>query len=286
MKVESGTIDDGRLTVASGFLLLLQRNNLDSFAKIMARTGGRLVRNFPGRRTVRMELPGEAGTSQGIYLKRYESGYLSLVGWWLRLLRWPGCQDEAQREWRMIQVARALGIRTAVPIAFGHEKRGGVVSRSFLITQEIAGGIEGHTYAETLPPAERRRFLLRVAALAQRLHRAGFVHKDFYLGHVLVVPGVAEPDLYLIDLQRMTRPCCFQSRWIAKDLGALAYSALKARASRTDLLRCYRDYCAPAPLGAREKALARRVLRRVARLRTRLPKHDGPHPSTPKQEPG
>ena len=92
------------MTVASEFWPLLQANSLDSFEKVMALSGGKIVRNFPGRRTVRLELKSSDGANQGVYLKRYETGYLSAGRRLLRLLRWPGAQDEALR-----RVGRGVG---------------------------------------------------------------------------------------------------------------------------------------------------------------------------------
>jgi len=274
MNVE--TVDNGRLNVAPGFLPLLKANGLDSFEQIMALPGGKVFRNFPGRRTVRLELKAAGSATQAVFLKRYESNYLS-PGWKiLRRFGWPGAEDEALREWRMIQEVRSLGIRTALHVAMGQEALGRRATRSFLMTAEIPGAVEGTAWAERLPAQERRRFLLQVAELAQKLHAAGLVHKDFYLGHVLVAPEGGEPELFLIDLQRVVRPCCFRARWVAKDLGALAYSMYNAGGSRADLLRCYLAYCGRPGLERPEKRIARSVLRRVAWLRRRQPRHDGP----------
>jgi len=267
-------LDQGRVTVAAEFLPLLQHAGLDSFGKIMALTGGQVARDFPGRRTVRLELKRPDGTLQGIYLKRYEANYYPL---WCRLLRvvnWPGTEDEAEREWRMIQQVSAAGIRTATPIAVGREHR--LSGRSFVMTAEIAGAVEGQAYAESLPTARRRRFFLRVGEIARRFHGAGFVHKDFYVGHVLAVPGAGEAELFLIDLQRAMKPCCFRERWIAKDLGAMAYSMFNAGASYTDLLRVFLEYGGWTKLDDPQKQLARKVMRRVLALRRRQPKHGGP----------
>ena len=269
-------IDNGRLVVSAGFLPLLRANGLDSFEQVMALSGGKVFRDFPGRRTVRLELNAESGGTQAVFLKRYETDYLSLAGRWLRRLRWPGAQDEALREWRMIEQVHSLGIRTATPVALGQETTGGAATRSFLMTMEIPGAVEGIAWAEQLSARERRRFLLQVAELARRFHAAGLVHKDFYLGHVLVSPGAGGPELFLIDLQRAVQPCCFRARWVAKDLGALAYSMYNAGGSRTDLLRCHLAYCGKDTLDDAEKRVVRAVLHRAAWLRGRQPKHDGP----------
>ena len=312
MKAES--IDDGRMTVTVDFLPLLRANGLDSFEKVMAMTDGKVFRDFPGRRTVRLELNHQGGVkprgdpggpaapgghavppgAQAIFLKRYECDYLSPARKWLRWLHWPGAEDEALREWRVIHEVRARGIPTATPVAFGQQTAGSAATRSFLMTAEIPGAVEGIAWAEQLPARERRRFLLRVANLGRRFHATGFVHKDFYLGHILVsalrrssgqqaketledgAPGTDGPELFLIDLQRAVRPCCFHDRWVEKDLGALAYSMYNAGASWTDLLRCHLAYCGKPRLDKREKRVVRAVLRRVAWLRTRQPRHDGP----------
>jgi heptose I phosphotransferase len=124
-----------------------------------------------------------------------------------------------------------------------------------------------------------------VAELARRFHDAGFVHKDFYLGHILVVRGAAEPALFLIDLQRAVKPCCLRERWITKDLGALAYSALRVGVSRAEVMDLYRAYCGSEELSRAEEGLARRMMRRVEWLSTRRPKHDGDFdPSLPEPE--
>jgi heptose I phosphotransferase len=269
-------LDHGRITVSGRFLPMLRAHGLDSFKDVMAFPGGKVARDFPGRRTVCLELKTPDGLTQPVYLKRYEPSYLSVSGRLLRLLHWPGLEDEALREWQMIHQVRSLGIPTATPISVGQQTAGGIVTRSFVMTLGIPGAIEGDTYAKTLPRQERRQFLRRVADMARRLHQAGFVHKDYYVGHVLVSTVAGGTDLFLIDLQRVSRPCCWRQRGVTKDLGALAYSTLNAGASRSDLISAYQTYCGIAKLGALEKQVARRVLRRVAWLRTRRPKHDAP----------
>jgi hypothetical protein len=59
-----------------------------------------------------------------------------------------------------------------------------------------------------------------------------------------------------------------------KDLGALAYSALKTGATRADLLSAFKAYRNATGLQAGDKRLARQILRRVAWLCTRRPKYD------------
>lgn len=266
-------LDQGRIEAAPGFATLLHANQLDTFGSVMALEGGRVARDFPGRRTVRLELKAAGAPPQAVYLKRYDASYLSRLGRCLRWIGWPGYADEARQEWEALHRVGALGIRTATPVAVGQERAGGLVRRSFLITAEIPGAVEGHAWMAQLPARARREFLQRVAAIARRLHGAGFVHKDFYIGHILVAPVNGSPELFLIDLQRVVKPALLWRRWLLKDLGAMAYSTLNARASSTMLMRAFLDYSNVTTLGPAEKAIARAALRRVAWLRTRTPKH-------------
>ena len=273
MDIES--LDHGRIRVTPGYAALLRAGQLDDFERVMSRQGGRLFRDFPGRQTVRIELPTGTGGTVGVFLKRYEAGYLSVWGRLKRKIHWPGAEDEALREWETIERVRALGIMTATPVAVGQEKLGGIVTRSFVMTEEIRGAVEGHLFVKSLDWKDRRRLFGRLGELTRRLHDAGLIHKDLYLGHVLIVPRGDSPDLFLIDLQRVAEPCCFRERWQVKDLGAMVYSSVRAGATRSDLMRFYKAYRGQKEMGGDDKRLSSRVVRRVEWLATRRPKHDG-----------
>ena len=76
------------------------------------------------------------------------------------------------------------------------------------------------------------------------MHAAGVNHRDCYLVHVLCpepVPGVA-PQPVLLDLHRAQIREVVPQRWRAKDLGGLAFSAMDANLTRTDLFRFVRAY--------------------------------------------
>jgi lipopolysaccharide core heptose(I) kinase len=272
MEVE--TLDDGRLFVAKQHLPLLRTNGLDSFARVMALPEGFLRRDFPGRRTSRLELRRPDGGTQTIYLKRYFPEYLSGSSRLLRRVS-GGTIDEARDEWEAgIEIA-ALGIPTLDMIARGQDaSEGHAVRSSFIMTAELSGAQEGHHYAKKLDRVERRRLLRRVAELTRRLHAAGWVHKDLYFGHYLVTPAHPEPSIFLIDLQRCARPRWFTQRWRVKDLAALAYSSLKAGVTATDLAAAYQIYRGNRRLDVPSRRVARQVLSRVRWLKTRTPKHD------------
>lgn len=267
-------LDDGRLLVADEYLDLLRWNGLDTFEAVMRLESGRMMRSVPGRSTVRVELRRPHGGVQAAFLKRYEREYLTPGKRLLRLLRWPAAQDEARHEWRMIRVLRASGFNTASPMAVGQQRRGGLVVRSFLMTAEIEDGVAAHDHMKRMDARRRRILIARVADLTRRFHGAGFIHKDYYLSHILVVEKGSEAELFFIDLQRVAGPGRFHARWRIKDLAALAYSGQLSGATRADLLRFHRQCFNKGRLDAADHAFVLKVMSRVNGLHRRGPKHD------------
>jgi tRNA A-37 threonylcarbamoyl transferase component Bud32 len=208
---------------------------LDSFEAVMNLSGGQTMRSVPGRSTVRLVL-----RERAVYLKRYEPEYYSFFA---RLFH----RDEAEHEWKMIHELQRAGFNVPPPIAFG--RRG---ARSFLMTEEIAGGVPADSIAPPLPA---------IGKLMRRFHDAGFIHKDSYLCHIFV----AGEKLFFIDLQRVLGPGTFAERWRVKDLAALAHSAERIGLPLGELLGAYGG----------DESLLRRVAARMAWLRKRRPKYVG-----------
>lgn len=208
---------------------------LRDFDAIMGVREGKPMRSVPGRSTVRLELGGRA-----VYLKRYLPEYYSLLGRFFH-------HDEAEHEWNMIHALQHAGFNVPTPVAFGRQGL-----RSFVMTEEIAGGVPADTI---VPP------LAAIGKLARQFHEAGFIHKDFYLSHIFV----AGEKLFFIDLQRVLGPGKFSQRWVVKDIAALAHSVIRIGLPAEDLLRAYGG----------DESLMRKVAARVAWLNKRRPKYVG-----------
>jgi hypothetical protein len=268
-------LDRGRIIVADGFAELLRANGLDRFENIMAHRSPDTMRSVPGRSTVRILLERPGDTALVAYLKRYEPQYLSARAFLLRAVHWPGADDEAMLEWRMIHRLRAAGFNTAEPIAAGRRQTCGVTTRSFLLTAGITGGVSAFHYLQSATAAQRRALTAALAELTRRFHRAGFIHKDFYLHHIFVVEQPDRPAcLFLIDLQRVAGPGRFRRRWLVKDLAALAYTAQQVGVNRAGMMRFYKQCFECRRLGQRDKRLIRHILDRVGRLQRRPPRYD------------
>jgi heptose I phosphotransferase len=252
---------NGTLRINPSFAPILTRYGLDSLEPIMAFSRGTLMRQAPGRITVRVELP------DGLlfYLKRHTH---------------PSAQAATAgvKEWDNIETLNALGISCPVLVAAGSGARNGAPC-SFLITVAIPDAVPLDDYLRQLYDAHgdaavwqtKRKLIRKIAELARRLHHHGFHHKDFYLCHVFVnhETPVAGP-LALIDLQRLGRARFFRRRWVVKDLAALNYSATPDFTTATDRLRFVMAY-----LGiARLTPAARRLIRSVNRKTERIRRHD------------
>lgn len=269
-------MDGGRVQIADAFVDLLRGHGLDTFDRIMADADGEMMRSVPGRSTVRRVLRAADGREVTLYLKRYETEYLSRWDRCMRLLRLPGADDEAMHEWRMIHELRQHGFNTPVPVAVGQSRHRGVVTRSFLITEGIPNGEMGYQHVRDADPRARRILVDRLAALAGKFHREGFIHRDFYLYHIFVVDQDqgGDPRLYLIDLQRVMGPGEFNARWIIKDLAALGYTAQQVGVTRSQMMRFFLGYRQIQRLGRKDKRLARRVIDKMEWLKRRTPRYD------------
>jgi hypothetical protein len=207
------TVDGGRLRVNEAFRPALESAGLATLDALMAFAGGETCRVGPGRRTVRAELADPAGGTRFLYIKRHDR-----VPWKTKIRRTLSLGDPisaAEHEARNIVRLIDAGIPTVRCAAVGWEfASGGLRERSCLVTEEVAGAVQADVYCEREfgkggargKTAAKRRLIRALGRLARQFHGSGFVHRDFYLCHVLVRPvGADDFVLHLIDLQRMMR---------------------------------------------------------------------------------
>ena len=185
-----------------------------------------------GRSTARHRLDGPGGPLS-VYLKRHERLPLSTR---LRATLAPGeSATPAAVERSNLEVARGLGIAVPEVVAIG--ERVGPMGRlgGYLMTAELVGQVELNVaiprWRCELGPSRfvevKTEVFGEVAAIAAKLHSASAFHKDLYLCHLFVDPGLTAPAgrrLTLIDLHRMGTHRLTGGRWRVKDLAQLVYS--------------------------------------------------------------
>ncbi len=135
-------------------------------------------------------------------------------GWRQRLKRrWRG--SKAARSFEVARAFEAAGVRTAPAVLLIESKRPD--GPSFFVTRHVADVIEARYLlravnqgleAEEFPRHDVDAFLGALGQALERMHQAGFFHRDLSIGNVLLPahgPTEGPDDLYLIDLNRVRR---------------------------------------------------------------------------------
>ena len=251
-------------------------HDLGNFQKIMA-VHGETFREAPGRKTVRF-----SRQARNYFLKTHTG-----VGWQeiiknLFYFRLPVLG--AMNEWHGAHHLQRLGIDTLTIAGYGTASGNPARRHSFIITDEISDTQSLEEFCSAWkrhPPRQAheiryKRWLIEsLARIARRLHNSGANHRDFYLVHFLLQPGLKagwlHPDasrLFVIDLHRMQLRRKTPKRWKIKDVAGLHYSSMDLGLTVRDRLRFIRLYSG----GSLHQALGRdrqfweRVERRANRL--------------------
>ncbi|MEE4144023.1 MAG: lipopolysaccharide core heptose(I) kinase RfaP [Halieaceae bacterium] len=231
-----------------------------------------VYRNKEGRKTLRFEYRGKP-----FFLKLHTGvGWVEVIKNLLQL-RLPVVS--ARNEFRAVLALQRAGVYTLTIGAYARKGWNPAAIRSMIVTSGLTGTVSLEDFcadwASAPPaPAVRMGLIRTLADSAQRMHRAGINHRDFYLCHFhLDESSLLEPlpRCYLIDLHRAQIRGRTPRRWQVKDLAALYFSAMDCGLQRRDLLRFMRHYSQGglrSALGA-ERRLWRQVERRALELYSR-----------------
>jgi heptose I phosphotransferase len=204
---------------------------------------GEIFRDVPGRRTLRVELDG----SHYFVKLHYGVGWAEIVKNWLQFKR-PVVG--AANEFTACQGLAQAGIPAPLAAAYAASFGSIAARRSFILCDELSGytSLEDLTDRwESQPPDKylKRRMLYAVAAFARRFHEQGFIHRDFYICHLLAQDAAyaeGRITLAVLDLHRARRFDNIPRRWLKRDLAALLFSSMDLGFSRRDWLRFIRIY--------------------------------------------
>jgi len=258
----------GTIVIQPTFVDLFSANGIHAFEDFMA-LEGEIAKENRYRRVIRFELEAN-GKPHAFYAKIHTAPKASPN--FQRLARGRTPITPAEHEWSIAVALTELGIGTFQPVAWGEADKGTLSRPSFFITEELTGAdrVEDfipQAFSGPLSRADRERkhqLIRALADLARRFHGAGFFHRDFYLGHILVrEPEPGRFNLFLIDLQRAEQQSHPRNRWFIKDIAQAAYTAPNQQISATDQIRFFRAYRDVDRLGPSDRRFARRVQRRV-----------------------
>jgi tRNA A-37 threonylcarbamoyl transferase component Bud32 len=148
-------------------------------------------------------------TQRAVYAVSTAAGDLivkvhALTNWRTRLAARLG-RTRARHELEIARAMRAAGIPTPAPVALLEEPERGFAASAI---RAVVGATAFGTFLEARfapndgKSAEKRAFVARAVELLANMHRAGFDHRDFHGGNLLVD---AAESLEVIDLHRVAR---------------------------------------------------------------------------------
>jgi heptose I phosphotransferase len=230
---------------------------------------GEVFRDMPGRRTLKVDLNG-----RDYFVKlHFGVGWREVIKNWLQF-KWPVVG--AENEFRACRGLAEAGIPAPQPAAYASSQGSIAQRRSFVLCDALTGYTSLEDVTDTwfdAPPSAllRQRVLYAVARFARDFHAQGFIHRDFYICHLLarddaLREGVVE--LAVLDLHRARRFARVPGRWRKRDLAALLFSSLDLGYSPRQWLRFVRIYTGQ-PLRqsfGNRRWFWRRILRRAERL--------------------
>jgi tRNA A-37 threonylcarbamoyl transferase component Bud32 len=229
------------------------------------------------RNLVRQVLRVPLADGRRVIVKRYP------VGGAQQLVKYLVRPSRARTEWEIGRALERAGLAAAVPLAYAERRQGGALRDAALVTREIPDALHLNAYIHRHLRGDAGRDALRaqlydaLARFARRLHDAGFAHRDFHGGNLLVNGAPAAPRLHLIDLHsaRRRRRVSERARW--RDLVKLLHS-LRADSTPAERLHIAQAYAAAAATPTRiarwqaEGSLGARIedaLVRLERVRVR-----------------
>ena len=181
-----------------------------------------------------------------------------------RLLRARG-QSKAAKSFRMAEAFAAAGLSTPAPLLFA-EAEGGDPTAIF-VTACLEGRLElryllrarnAGIDRESFPRMAAEAAIAAVARYARRMHDAGFFHRDFSIGNLLLLEGETAneiADVAVLDLNRCRRQRHVALRDRMRDLCRLP---LERQGDRDLLLAAYFEPEAVPAAARRSYELARR----------------------------
>ncbi len=193
-----------------------------------------------------------------------------------RLLRARG-GSKAAKSFRMASAFTDAGLSTPAPLLYAEALAG--TPTAIFVTACLEGRLElryllrarnSGTDRESFPRIEATAALAAVARLARRMHDAGFFHRDFSIGNLLLQEGASADeiaDVAVLDLNRCRRQRRVSTIERMRDLCRLS---LTRASDREWLLESYFAPAAVPAVARRSYELSRRSFLAKNRLKSGL----------------
>ena len=196
-------------------------------------------------------------------------------------LRWSGFYRgtffgtaKVRREYENLARLRDWGLDAPSPVAYGEERHGGWLHRSFLISEGVPAPLSLDLFIRDVLPAmsapERRKqqrdLIRRLADYTRQMHEHRFVHHDYFWRNILL-SGKSLAQFFLIDSHKgRLWKSWGESAGRAKDLATLDSPAPRYF-RRSERLRFFLAYRGHTRLTSADKDLLRLVLKLAEPMR-------------------
>jgi tRNA A-37 threonylcarbamoyl transferase component Bud32 len=261
-----------KVVLSPEWQVLLRATRLDSVEGVYALSGGTVIKGGRATELCRVELL-EAERRRVLFVKKYR--YLTSKERWSGFYRGTFLGiSKVRREFENLARLRQWGLDAPAAVAYGEERRGHWLHRSFLISEGVRDPFSLDLFIRDCLPSlardERRRLrtelIERLADYTRRMHEHRFVHHDYFWRNILLSGG-ALTHFFLIDSHkgRCWKPW-LETRSRAKDLATLDAPA-PGFFRRTERLRFFLRYRGHAKLAPDDKKLIRLVLRLAEPMR-------------------
>ncbi len=275
-EVHSG---QGHLHIRKDLQEVVERSGLKQYEDWMGLPGieFREVSMRPTRQVVALDI---TGLPHVVFLKRHleaprAESFLERTGI-------VSAQSEAAKEYGKLQLFTKAGIQVPKVVAWGEGTWQGVKNASFLATFDLeALPLARYLFHNWKSPVkapmakDKRCVIMALAALTRRMHRAGLVHRDFYLGHVFIHGNGADCSLSVIDVQRASQRPSWWLRSRIKDLASLHFSSDPHFVRRVDRLRFLKTYWETKDIRLWHRILIFWIERKAWRIRRHTEKSMG-----------
>jgi hypothetical protein len=192
-------------------------------------------------------------------------------------------QSEAYKEVSKLQAFENAGIPVPCVLAWGEGVLADGQPTSFIATLDLEGiPLERHLFRNWTPPVvgeallDKRNLIEGVALMTRQMHQAGWVHRDYYLGHIFVGGGLeGSKKLAVIDVQRAEHRPGWWIRSRIKDLASLQFSADPRYIRPADRIRFLKKYWGVTRFNRWHRFLIRWIISKSERIKRHTEKSLG-----------
>jgi len=188
------------------------------------------------------QIDGTDGAAIEVVVKQFrpDRSWRAQIGWHLAK------GSRAAKSWRVAHALRAAGIPTPAPLLWLEPERVG--GAALFVCRFLPGRIEARYLLrarnagrdrEEFPQVDSSALIVAIARLARRLHDAGFWHRDFSIGNLLVLPGPLPTEIAEITLVDLNRCRVGRTPSLSERMRDLSRLALERPGDRTALLDAY-----------------------------------------------